>query len=203
MKLKLLIAAAAVFALGACDQIGLSQKAETPVAEAPAPAAPPTADEARAILTHIDVALNSNDPIQMAAVYAPDAIILSTSTNDVIKTGAGVLADVTEISKLKATIIPNASELQVLDADTIVTTSVLTFDFKKNNRATWQVFRVTQVVQKQADGKWLIVNEHFAPAPKAVATRLAPLAGAATAEQADAPPIGTATPAPTTAPEKK
>jgi uncharacterized protein (TIGR02246 family) len=203
MKAKFLIAGAAMFALGACDQIGLSQKAEAPVAEAPAPVAPPTAAEAAAILSQIDMALNSNDPIQMAAIYAPNAVLLSTSTNDVIKTGAGVLADVTEISKLQAKIVPNASEVQVLDADTIVTTSVLTFDFKKNNRATWQVFRVTQVVQKQADGRWLIVNEHFAPAPKPVAARLAPLAGTATAEQADAPPIGTATPAPTTAPEKK
>lgn len=200
MNTKILMAAAALFALSACDQIGLSQKAETPAPEAPVVAAPPTAEEARAILAPIDEALNSNDPIKMAAAYAPDAVILSTSTNDVIKTGAGVLADVTEISKLQATIVPNASEVQVLDADTIVTTAVLTLDFKKNNRATWQVFRVTQVVQKQADGKWLIVNEHFAPAPKPVAARLAPLAGTATAEQADAPPIGTATPAPT---EKK
>lgn len=201
MNAKILMAAAALVALAACDQIGLSQKAETPAAtEAPVVAAPPTAEEARAILAPIDEALNSNDPIKMAAVYAPDAVILSTSTNDVIKTGAGVLADVTEVSKLQATIVPNASELQVLDADTIVTTSVLTFDFKKNNRATWQVFRVTQVVQKQADGKWLIVNEHFAPAPKPVAARLASIAAPATAEQADAPPIGTATPAPT---EKK
>lgn len=203
MKAKLLIAAAAVFALGACDQIGLSQKAEAPAAEAPAPPAPPTAEEARTILSQIDVALNSNDPAQMAAVYAPDAVLLSTSTNDVIKTGAGVLADLTEISKLQATIVPNASEVQVLDADTIVTTSVLTFDFKRNNRATWQVFRVTQVVQKQADGRWLIVNEHFAPAPKPVAARLAPLSGVVAPEAADAPPIGTAKPAPTTALEKK
>jgi len=203
MKMKLLLAVSAMFALTACDQIGLSQKAEAPAAEAPAPVAPPTAEEARAILSQIDVALNSNDPAQMAAVYAPDAVVLSTSTNDVIKTGAGVLADITEISKLQAKIVPNASEVQVLDADTIVTTSVLTFDFKKNNRATWQVYRVTQVVQKQTDGKWLIVNEHFAPAPKAVAARLAPLQGAVAPEQADAPPIGTATPAPTTAPEKK
>lgn len=200
MKTKLLMAAAALFALTACDQIGLSQKAEAPAAEAPVVAAPPTAEEARAILGPIDEALMSNDPIKMAAIYAPNAIILSTSTNDVIKTGAGVLADVTEIAKMQPTVVPNAGEVQVLDADTIVTTSVLTFDFKKNGRATWQVFRVTQVLQKQADGKWLIVNEHFAPAPKPVAARLAPLAGTATAEQADAPPIGTATPAPT---EKK
>lgn len=201
MNAKILMAAAALVALTACDQIGLSQKAEAPAAtEAPVVAAPPTAEEARAILATIDEALGSNDPIKMAAIYAPDAVVLSTTTNDVIKTGAGVLADVTEISKLQPTIVPNASEVQVLDADTIVTTSVLTFDFKKNNRATWQVFRVTQVVQKQADGKWLVVNEHFAPAPKAVSARLAPLAGAASAEQADAPPIGTATPAPT---EKK
>jgi uncharacterized protein (TIGR02246 family) len=203
MKAKFLLAAAALAALGACDQIGLSQKAEAPAVEAPVVAAPPTAEEARAILATIDEALGSNDPVKMAAIYTPDAVLLSTTTNDVIRTGAGVLADVTEISKLQATVVPNAAEVQVLDADTIVATSVITFDFKKNGRPTWQVYRVMQVVQKQADGKWLIAAEHFAPAPKPVAARLPPLAGAVAPEQADAPPIGAATPAPTTAPEKK
>ncbi|MBL8559738.1 MAG: SgcJ/EcaC family oxidoreductase [Hyphomonadaceae bacterium] len=203
MKAKLLIAAAAVFALGACDQIGLSQKAEAPAAEAPAPAVPPTAEEAAAILAKFDTAYASNDPAQIAALYAPNAVMLSTSTNDVIKTPEGVLADVTEYAKLQVKTVPNANEVQVLDADTIVTTAVFTADFKRNNRDTWQVFRVTQVVQKQADGNWLIVNEHFAGPPKPIAARLPPLVGAATAEQNDAPPIGGVTPAPVSAPEKK
>lgn len=204
MKMKLLIAASALLALTACDKIGLSQKAE-PVAEAPVVIAPPTAEEAAAILAKMDTAFASGDPVQVAALYTPDAIMLSTSTNDVIKTGAGVLADATEFTKLQATVVPNAHEVQVLDADTIVSTSVLTLDFKKNNRATWQVFRVTQVFQKQADGNWLIVNEHMAGPPKPLAGRLPALVGAASAEQADAPPLGSATPNPTAppAPEKK
>ncbi len=205
MKMKLLLAASALLALTACDKIGLSQKAETPVAEAPAAPAPPTAEEAAAILAKLGTAYASGDPVQIAALYSTDAVMLSTSTNDVIKTGATVLADATEFTKLQATVVPNAQEVQVLDADTIVATSIVTLDFKKNNRATWQVVRVTQVLQKQPDGNWLIVNEHFAGTPKPVAARLPALVGAATAEQADAPPLGSATPNPTAppAPEKK
>ncbi len=201
MKMKLLLAASAMLALTACDQIGLSQKAEAPVA--PVAAAPPTPEEAAAIIAKFDTAYASNDPAQVAALYAPGAVMLSTSTNDIIKTPAGILADVTEYAKLQGQPVPNAGETQILDADTIVTTSVFTLDYKKGTRATWQVFRVLQVIQKQADGAWLIASEHFAGPPKVIAARLPALAGTVAPEAADAPPIGTATPAPTTAPEKK
>ena len=67
MKMKLLIAASALLALTACDKIGLSQKAE-PVAEAPVVIAPPTAEEAAAILAKMDTAFASGDPVQVGAV---------------------------------------------------------------------------------------------------------------------------------------
>jgi hypothetical protein len=196
MKLNLLLAASAVFALGACDQIGLSQKAEAPAAEAPAPVAPPTAEEAAAIVDKIDTVFGSNDPAQTIGLYAPGAVVLSTSTNDLITTQEGVVADLTEYANIQGVSVSNARQIQVLDADTIVTSSVFTLDFKRNNRPTWQVLRGMQVLQKQPDGAWLIVSEHLAAAPKVVAARLPALEGTIAPENADAPPIGTATPAP-------
>ena len=136
-------------------------------------------------------------------MYTPGAVMLSTSTNDIIKTQEGVLKDATEFTKLGSTSVVNAREVQVLDADTVVTTGVITLDFKRNGRPTWVAMRVTDVWEKQADGNWLVVNEHLASLPKPLAARLPPLAGAVTADQAEAPPLGGSAPAPTTAPEKK
>jgi len=204
MKMKLWIAAAVVFALGACDQISLSQKAEAPAVEAPAPVAPPTAQEAATIVERIDTVFASNDPEQTIALYAPGAVVLSTSTNELITTREGIAADLTAYAKIQGVSVSNARQIQVLDADTIVTSSVFTLDFKRNNRPTWQVLRGSQVLQKQADGAWLIASEHLAAAPKVVAARLPALSGTVAPEQVDAPPIGAAMPNPTAmTPEKK
>lgn len=198
MSKKFLLAACAAFALAACQ-------APAPTAtEAPAPVAvAPTEAEAVALFDRYAATLAANDPVAIAAQFTPNAVVLSTTTNDVIKTAEAELKDATEYTALKATPVLNSREVQVLDADTIVTTAVMTFDFKRGTRATWLAMRVTDVFQKQGDGSWLIVNEHLSPMPKPLAARLAPLAGAATAEQAEAPPLGGATPAPAPAEEKK
>ena len=197
MTRTFLLGAGAALALTACS----APTATAPAPEAPAPAVLPTEAEGAALFDKLGAAIAANDPVKLAAMYTPGAVMLSTSTNDVIKTQEGVLKDATEFTSLKSTPVVNAREVQVLDADTIVTTGVITFDFKKSNRSTWIVGRVTDVWEKQADGSWLVVNEHFAAAPKPVAARLAALAGAVTADQADAPPLGGSAPAPTTAPD--
>ncbi len=201
MSKKFLLAATALLALAACDQLKKPAATEAP----PPVAVAPTEAEAIALFDKLSAALATNDPVQIAAQYAPGAVMLSTSTNDVIKTQDAVLKDATEFTTMKAVAVVNSRDVQVLDADTVVTTAVVTLDFKRNNRPTWVAMRVTDVFQKQGDGSWLIVNEHLSPMPKPVAARLAPLVGAATAEQTDAPPLGGATPAPTPAsePEKK
>ena len=200
MTKKFLLAAGALLALAACDQLKPAAT-EAP----PAPAVLPTEAEAVALFDKLGAAIASNDPVQIAAMYAPGAVLLSTTTNDIIKTPEAVLADATEFAKVKAVPSVNAREVQVLDADTIVTTGVVTIDFKRGTHATWLTLRVTDVFQKQADGSWLVVNEHVAAAPKPVLTHLASLTAAATAEQTDAPPLGgaTAVPAPAPEPEKK
>ena len=198
MSKKFLLAACAALALAACQQ------PTPPAAEPSVPVAvAPTKAEAVALFDRYAATLAANDPVAITAQFTPDAVVLSTTTNDIIKTAEAELKDATAFTTLKATPVLNAREVQVLDADTVVTTAIMTFDFKRGARATWVAMRVTDIFQKQSDGRWLIVNEHLSPMPKPLAARLAPLAGAATAEQTDAPPLGGATPAPAAEPEKK
>ncbi|KAF0179135.1 MAG: SgcJ/EcaC family oxidoreductase [Hyphomonadaceae bacterium] len=201
MKMKLLLAASALLALTACDKIGLSQKAEP--APEPPPIVLPTEAEGAALFDKLGAAVSAGDPAEVVKLYTPNAIVVSPGANDLIRTVEANLADTAAMVKDKPTVTVNSRDVQVLDADTVVTTAVLTFDIKKNNRPTWFALRVTDVFQKQADGSWLVVNEHISPMPKPLAARLPALVGAASAEQADAPPLGSATPNPTAAPEQK
>ena len=201
MSKKFLLVAGALLALAACDQLGLQKKAEAPAA--PPAAVLPTEAEGEALLDRLAVAVGEGDAVKIVAFFAPDAVVVSSGNNTVLKTGEANLADTAEFVKLGAKPVLNERSVQVLDADTIVTTGVVTLDFKKNGRPTWIAMRITDVWQKQADGAWLVVNEHGSNMPRPLAARLAPLVGAATAEQADAPPLGGSTPAPAPAPEKK
>lgn len=198
MKRKFLLAAGAALALAACNPPATST---APAPAAPAPAALPTEAEGAALFDKLGAAVAAGDAVKIVALYTPNAVVVSSSNNTVLKTTEANLADTTELVKLGAKVDTNERNVQVLDADTIVTTGVVTLDFKKNGHPTWLAMRVTDVWEKQADGAWLVANEHASAMPKPLAARLAPLVGAATAEQADAPPLGGSAPAPTTAPD--
>jgi uncharacterized protein (TIGR02246 family) len=202
MKLKLLAASAALAFMTACAPPS-APTAEAPAA-APAPVLPTQAD-VDALYAKFDAALKAKDAAALAAMYAPGAVSISPFENDIAKhDAAAATAGLTEWLKTDPAFAVNAMETQILDADTVVVTVNLTYDFKRAGRPTWLVQRATDVWQKQADGQWLIVASHTSNAPKPVAARPTPMATAA-APAPDTPPLGGATPAPAPAPteEKK
>jgi uncharacterized protein (TIGR02246 family) len=203
MKMRIALAAAAIVTLAGCEQLGLQKQAAEAPPAAPAPVLPTEADIG-ALYDKLDAALKAKDAAAIAALYAPGGVMIDPMINAPAKSDpATAVAGITEWLKTEPTFTVNTAETQILDADTVVVSGVVTNDFKRNGRPTWVVQRYTDVWQKQADGQWLIVTSHVSNAPQPVRERPAPMTPAA----APAPdtPLGGATPAPAAppAPEKK
>ncbi|MDX2233803.1 MAG: nuclear transport factor 2 family protein [Hyphomonadaceae bacterium] len=202
MKTTLLIAAGAALMLAACTPPG-APTAEAPVAAAPAPAALPTQADVDALYAKLDAAMKAKDAAAMAALYVPGAVAIHPTQNAIDKYDpATAAAGLAEWFKTAPAYTINSMETQILDADSVVVSGLVTMDFQRNGRPTWILQRFTDVWQKQADGQWLIAASHVSNAPQPVPARLPPLNPAA-APGPDTPPLGGAAPAPAPAEEKK
>lgn len=154
---------------------GLSLAACSPApsetANAPAPAATPMISEADAIamLNKVPAALIAGDVEGAVGLFTPNAVLVDMSSNDLITTKEANLAATSEFLKAGVSkLLVNSQTAQVLDADTAVVTSIMTGEMSGGGTPSQMTFRVTDVLEKQADGKWLIVNEHASQAPQPV-----------------------------------
>lgn len=203
MKFKVMLAATALVALAACNQLpgAAAPKAEAPAA-APAPV-PPTQADVDALYAKMDAAIKAKDVAGLTALYASGAVMIDAMENMPTKFDAATATPGIEAwLKTEPAVTPNAVETQILDADTFVSSGVITWDFKRNGRPTWVVQRYTDVWQKQSDGSWKIVSSHSSNAPKPVSARLPALAAAA-APAPDTPPLGGVSAAPAAPAEEK
>lgn len=171
----------------------------------PAPPAPISQADAAAFVEKIPTGLIGNDIDGLMTLYADNAVLIDSGTNDVITTKA-VNKSVTEgFTKAGFTkLMINNETIQVLDADNFVATSIVSGEMMQNKKPVTTYLRVTDVAHKGADGKWLIVNEHVSMMPNPVKTPLPvakefkpPAAAPAPAKPADGKPADTkpATPA--------
>jgi ketosteroid isomerase-like protein len=151
---------AASTAMTACNR-------EAPVA--PAAAAAVSEADAAAAADAAQAAWTSMDAAKIEAVYAPEIVAfdpgapaLSTSWDNWHKLQQGFAA-----MKLDKVSVPDR-KLQLLDSNTFVASG--TANFTSTNGAVKKLaLRFTDVYRKQADGRWLIVNEHASIAPPASA----------------------------------
>lgn len=202
MTKRFILAAAAALALAACTPAAQKSEADIP---APPPALP-TQEDVNAAYAGMEAAVKNRDAAALVAIYAEGAVFIGVDANEASKLDAAAMsAAVAEWFKTEPTITPNASEVQILDADTFVESGIITMDFKRNGKPTWRAERYTHVWQKQADGSWKIVTEHASALPKALKERL-PALNASAEPAPDSPPLGGAAPAAAPAeatPEKK
>lgn len=160
---KLLILVAMTALAGAC------QKAPERAGSANGTAAP-AASEAEKIVAAAESSWSSGDVAQVMANYADGAVVFDSSrlaaTNDrnlitrgnadflTMKPGNFVVAD---------------RQTQVLDADTIVSSGVLSFTASVGVARPLIRTRFSQVFQRQPDGGWKIVHEHMSSPPAGTA----------------------------------
>lgn len=144
---------------------GCNQKASPPAA----PAAAVSEADAAAVADAAQAAWTTMDAAKIEAVYAPEIVAfdpaapaLSTSWDNWHKLQQGFAA-----MKLDKVNVPDR-KIQVLGPDTFIVSG--TGNFTSTDGAVKSAaVRFTDVYRKQADGRWLIVNEHASMAPAAPA----------------------------------
>lgn len=149
--------AASLIALAACNQ----QRSAAPQA-----ATVPTEAEAAAIVDAAEAAWTSADTAKIMASYKEggvwfDPVAVEPSADRAVQTK---WTDGFTAMKLTDMTIANKT-VQVLDDDTIVASGIATL--KSGAGGDPVTFRYTDVYEKQADGEWLIVNEHLSSPPAA------------------------------------
>ena len=145
-------------ALASCDV------SRTPQANESAAAA--SADDPAAIVAAVEQSWKSGSAETAMALYAPDAVVFSTGTlaptrdrNIITRETAGFMA----MKPADFTVADRNT--QTLDDDTIVSSGVVSFLADVGPARQMLRARFTQVLQKQADGRWLIVHEHMSLPP--------------------------------------
>lgn len=125
-----------------------------------------TSDDPAAIVAAVEQSWKSGSAEAAMAHYAPDAVVFSTGTlaptrdrNIVTRETAGFMA------MNPADFIVADRNTQKLDDDTIVSSGVVSFLADVGPARQMLRARFTQVLQKQADGRWLIVHEHMSLPP--------------------------------------
>ncbi|MFJ8468205.1 SgcJ/EcaC family oxidoreductase [Streptomyces swartbergensis] len=155
--------AAGTFALGAgvagADSRGKSAQPSAKMA---------TEAQVLGLFDQWNAALQTGDPQKVADLYAQDAVLLPTVSNNVRTDRAEIVDYFEHFLKNKPEGTKIESVVNVLDRDTVIDTGV--YEFALTDPATGAKntvkARYTYAYEKQADGKWLIVNHHSSKMPE-------------------------------------
>ena len=138
--------------------------AATPAGAAAAPA-PPAQQQIAGLFGQWNAALATGDPQRVADLYAPDAVLLPTVSNQVRRTRAEIVDYFTKFLKDKPQGVIEDEIVEVLDADTAINTGVYEFTLDKGDKTQRVRARYTYVYELR-EGKWLIVNHHSSAMPE-------------------------------------
>ena len=126
----------------------------------------PSPDDPAAIVAAVEDSWKSGSAEQAMALYAPDAVVFSTGTlaptrdrNVITRETAGFMA------MKPADFVVTERNTQELDEDTIVSSGIVGFTAQVGPVRQMLRARFSQVLQRQADGRWLIVHEHMSLPP--------------------------------------
>ncbi|RJF94099.1 YybH family protein [Sphingomonas cavernae] len=168
-----------------------SPSAEDHAANNAAGAAPPTEAEAAAAIDKVESTFTSGNAQTIMANYAPGAVFFDAMVAEPTDDRATATKWTEGFVAMKPSAFsPGARRIQVLDADTFISSGVGTIDATVENRPAKLQMRYTDVYQKQADGTWQVVHEHLSVPPKGeaatapAATSAAPAGNAANAANA-------------------
>ncbi|GAA2299551.1 hypothetical protein GCM10010234_47790 [Streptomyces hawaiiensis] len=156
------VLAAGTFALGAgvagADARSKGEKHAKPVTKA----------QVLGLFDNWNAALRTGDPKKVADLYARDAVLLPTVSNQVRTDRAGIVDYFEHFLQNKPVGTKVESVVNVLDRDTVIDTGVYEFaltDHETGEKSTVKA-RYTYAYEKQPNGKWLIVNHHSSKMPQ-------------------------------------
>lgn len=145
---------------------GNAEPAKAQPAAAQPAATKPTQQEIAALFPVWDAALATGDPEKVADLYAPDAILLPTMSNNVRTNRAEIVDYFKHFLEGKPSGTIEKEVISVLDADTAINTGVYRFAITGKDGKRTQVDARFTYVYELVKGKWLIVNHHSSAMPE-------------------------------------
>lgn len=115
-----------------------------------------------------NAALQSGDPKKVANLYAKDAVLLPTVSNNVRSDRAEIVDYFEHFLQNKPVGTKIESHVNILDSDTVIDAGAYEFaltDHETGEKSTVKA-RYTYAYEKQPNGKWLIVNHHSSKMPE-------------------------------------
>ncbi|MEU0898004.1 SgcJ/EcaC family oxidoreductase [Streptomyces massasporeus] len=156
------VLAAGTLALGAgvagADSRGKVDKHAKPVTKA----------QVLGLFDRWNATLRTGDPKKVADLYAKDAVLLPTVSNQVRTDRAAIVDYFEHFLQNKPVGTKVESVVNVLDRDTVIDTGVYEFtltDHGTGEKSTVKA-RYTYAYEKQPNGRWLIVNHHSSKMPQ-------------------------------------
>ncbi|HEU5222655.1 MAG TPA: SgcJ/EcaC family oxidoreductase [Candidatus Lumbricidophila sp.] len=161
------VIALAGLGLTACAPTTTKTSAASTPSPSPTAAALPTQAEISARFDTWNAALQTGDASKVAALYANDAVLLPTVSNQVRTDQAGITDYFTHFLENKPSGKRTQSLINVLDENSAIDTGIYDFTLTdpKTNAKSVVTARYTFEYEKR-DGKWLIVNHHSSKLPE-------------------------------------
>lgn len=155
-------AVALAVTLTACGTASGNEQPTT--APATTAVAGPSTQEVEALFDTWDRALATGDPQQVADLYAPDAVLLPTLSDNVRSDRAEIVDYFEHFLANKPSGEILESHVAVLGPDTAIDAGIYRFTLAANGT---QVDARYTFAYERVDGKWLIVNHHSSAMPEA------------------------------------
>ena len=167
---KAVTAVTAIAAAAAAVQTGVAVPGALPAVPAAEAAAEPgpTTGEIAAQFGIWNDALRSRDPVRVAGLYAPDAVLLPTMSSQVRDSRAEIADYFAHFLELRPLGTVTESHVRILDRDTALHSGRYRFDLLEigpGGGPNTVDARFTFVYEKRG-ARWLIVEHHSSKAPK-------------------------------------
>ncbi|MFF7488726.1 SgcJ/EcaC family oxidoreductase [Streptomyces luteogriseus] len=166
-RITVAVAATAVLAAGTLA-VGTGAAGADSRGQGEKQARPVTKTQVLGLFDRWNAALQTGDPKKVADLYAKDAVLLPTVSNQVRTDRAGIVDYFEHFLQNKPVGTKVESVVNVLDRDTVIDTGVYEFsltDHGTGEKSTVKA-RYTYAYEKQPNGRWLIVNHHSSKMPQ-------------------------------------
>ncbi|MFD1811679.1 SgcJ/EcaC family oxidoreductase [Rhodococcus gannanensis] len=126
---------------------------------------PPSNEDVAGLLAEWNDALATGDPETVAALYAPDAVLIPTVSNEIRTGHDAIVAYFTDFLPRRPSAVVEQSVITALDTDHVIDSGVYRFTLHDGNEVSTVDARYSFVYEKQGDD-WLIVNHHSSAMPE-------------------------------------
>ncbi|ONI84856.1 DUF4440 domain-containing protein [Saccharothrix sp. ALI-22-I] len=159
------LALVAALATAGCSAQAVGTTSEQSTPASAAALAKPTSQEIAGLFTTWNDALATGSAEQVADLYAPDAVLLPTLSNEVRSDRAGIVNYFEHFLLNKPSGTIEREIINVLDENTAVNAGVYVFTLHKDGQESKARARFTFLYER-IDGKWLITDHHSSLMPE-------------------------------------